>query len=125
MMTEQQKQLQQIDLNIAFTAAMLTAVGITIYVLMGQRDMVANPKTTRFTERKLYQLGLLASLIFLITVIYFEMTAIEQYMANQTTANAEFLTATSISLVAQSIRVNALRKLNPDTQEITADEILP
>lgn len=125
-MTEQEKLLQEIDLTIAFTAATMTAVGITIYVLLGQRDMVAHPQTTRFTEQKLLKIGILASVIFLISIIYFEISAFEQYQNEPSQTNAQFLAANSLSFIAQSIRVNTLLQLSPNSQEeITTDEIIP
>lgn len=119
-----QNNINQINTSISFNAAMFFAVGLTLYIQLGQKDMMINGKYSRFTREKLYRLSVLASGIFLIAVIYFEILSIETFENNKTKENANYLNAATLSLFAQSIRYNTLVNTNQN-QEINPEDILP
>lgn len=123
-MSEESSKLKTINTTIVFSSAFLAAMGITLYILFGQRDMIINGENSKFTEEKLYRLGILASGIFLIGLIYFEILAIEQYNKTKSEDDANYLTAATLSLTAQIIRFFTLYNSKNDS-EVNAEDILP
>lgn len=119
-----ENEIKKINTSMAFTSAMLVAVAITIYVQYGQKDMLLKGSNSKFTNKQIYNLSLLASAIFLIVIIYFEILAIEQFDNEKTQAAENFLTAATLALIAQSLRFTTILESSP-SEQINVEDILP
>ncbi len=103
-------QLTRLNTQIAFVSALIFALSINIYIVLGYKDLIINEKKSKFTIKQLYNLALLSAAIILIVTIYFFILAYEDYENAQNTGTFDFYTAATLSLIAQSIRYNTLIK---------------
>ncbi len=103
-------QLTRLNTQIAFVSALIFALSINIYIVLGYKDLIINEKKSKFTVKQLYDLALLSAAIVLIVTIYFFILSYEDYENAQNTGTFDFYTAATLSLIAQSIRYNTLIK---------------
>lgn len=120
---DNEKQIRSLNTQIAFTSALLFSVSITIYATMGYKDLLVNPKTSRFNKKYLYNLGALAASISLIVTIYFFIISYERYETDSTQENYDYYMASTLSLLAQSIRTNTIFKY-PYVENLESEDII-
>lgn len=108
------EQLSRLNTQIAFISAIIFALSINIYIILGYKDLIINEKKSKFTIKQLYELSLLSSGIILIGTIYFFILAYEYYENATNRGTFDFYTAAVLSLIAQSIRYNTLIKYPND-----------
>lgn len=108
------EQLSRLNTQIAFISAIIFALSINIYIILGYKDLIINEKKSKFTIKQLYELSLLSSSIILIGTIYFFILAYEDYENVTNRGTFDFYTAAVFSLIAQSIRYNTLIKYPND-----------
>lgn len=108
------EEINNINTQIAFTSALLFAISLNIYASIGYKDLIINKKNSRFTIKKLYEIGLLSACITLIVTIYFLIITYESYENNPSNASFSFYMASALSFTAQSIRISALIKYPND-----------
>ncbi len=108
------EQLSRLNTQIAFISAIIFALSINIYIILGYKDLIINEKKSKFTIKQLYELSLLSSGIILIGTIYFFILAYEDYENATNRGTFDFYTAAVLSLIAQSIRYNTLIKYPND-----------
>ena len=120
---DNKKQISALNTQVAFTSALLFSVSLTIYATLGYKDLLLNPKTSKFSKKKLYDIGLLAASISLIVTIYFFIISYERYEENSNDENYNFYMASTLSLLAQSIRTNTIIKY-PYVENLESEDII-
>ena len=118
-----EQEINSINTQIAFLSALLVSVSISLYALAGYKDLLINKNSSRFTRKYLYDLGLLSACISLIVTIYFFIISFEQYENNLNQESYNYYMAATLSLLAQSIRVNTILK-NPTDEMLQAEDII-
>lgn len=116
-------EIDNVNTQIAFTSALLVSISIGLYALYGYKDLLINKKNSKFTNKYLYQLGVLSAMISLIVTIYFFIISYEKYENKNNQENFNYYMAATLSLLAQSIRVNTQLK-NPYEEEGQIQDIL-
>lgn len=105
-----ESELARLDEQIAFTGAYIFALSINIYAICAYKDIQIKQEKSKYTKNQIYKAGLLASSIALIVTIYFFIVTYEDYENNKVQGVFDFYTASTLSMVAQSIRFNAILK---------------
>lgn len=107
-------EVESLNIQAAFIGALLFSISLNLYATLGYKDLLINGKKSKFTRRKLYNIALLSSNITLIITIYFFILAYETYMNENTKANYNYYFASTLSLLAQSIRTSTTFKYPGD-----------
>lgn len=109
-MINNNEEIESINVQLAFTSALLFAISLNLYASFGYKDILINGQNSKFTRLKLYKIGLLSASITLIVTIYFLITTYDTYKSDNTRASYNFYMATVLSYTAQSIRLTTLIK---------------
>ena len=65
------EQVEQLNIQIAFTSALLFAISLNIYSTFGYKDILLNGKKSKFSKMQIYKIGVFSASITLIVTIYF------------------------------------------------------
>ena len=116
-------EVDNVNTQIAFTSALLFSVSIGLYALYGYRDILINKQNSKFSNKYLYELGLLSAMISLLVTKYFFIISDEKYENKSSSENFNSYMAATLSLLAQSIRVNTQLK-NPYVDEGQIQDVI-
>ena len=103
-------QIEQLNIQVAFTSALVFAISLNIYTTLGYKDILINGNKSNFTTKNIYNLGLLSASITLIVTIYFLIISYEAYESDKNNASFNYYMASVLSFTAQSIRISTLLK---------------
>lgn len=117
-MDEKQKQILTIDSQIIALFFILGAVGALIYVTFAYRDILINEDKSSWNEKDLEPITENATLVFFVVAIYFFILAFDNYDKDNSTSNANYLTAATLSLAATGIRYYEAKKDPEDIEGV-------
>lgn len=113
-----QEEIEALNIQAAFIGALIFAVGLNLYAVLGYKDLLINRSSSNFSRKKLYNIALFSANITLIVTIYFLLLTYETYKKEQSQANYNYFISSVLSLTAQSLRTTTLIKFPGDLKDV-------